>query len=609
MKQRLLLLARLAAFFIVFFWVARLYFLGFLWDEALKMGVGDFFGSFIHGLRLDVSMSGYLLLLFSLIISLSYFIPKTLFRYLITIPSYLFVSLFSLVVVADAELYRHWGSRIDTSVFNFLKTPAEAMASVPLWQTGVFLMVMVIMAGLFIYGFRKTVLPALNTIQPARRVYSIGFIVIAAFMILPIRGSVGIAPVNTGMVYFSKNIFSNHAAINGLWNFFYDWFNSDRTNIDVKFMGDNDAENVRQSMVSQSDSLIRVLNQPRPNVLVIVLESFSAKAVEVLGGQPGVTPQLNKLWNEGVAFNHIYATGTRSDRGLVAILSGFPSHPLASSMKYPKKTQKMPSICHSLAPLGYQQATYYYGGDTDFANMRSYMMNAGFQKIVNVDEFPRSQRNSKWGVHDEFMFKRLMSDIDSAQLPFLKVMFTLSSHEPFDVPMATRIKGNRMSDKFFNSIYYADSCMGQFIREAKTKQWWKNTLVVMIADHSIRYPEDIAINVPERYTIPMLWTGGAVDTVMQVNAYGNQTDMVATLLGQLNVGHHDYRFSNNLLDPARNDYAMYIFNKGFGVITPKGQVVYDLNVNSYTSFSGDTTALRHQAEGLFQSAITYFNKL
>lgn len=608
MKQRLFYLAQLALFFIVYFLISRFYFQISQFEQTLSLSLSDILLTYIHGIRLDLSFTGYLMLLFSIMMILSFFIKKNYFRVMINVIVIFFIGLLSLIVISDGELYKHWGFRMDTAPLMYLNNPKLAMASTTLGETLFLVFLWFAYSVLFTWGYLKWVSPQINKFQKSKWFKAPLFLFVASFMILPIRGSLGIAPINTGMVYFSDNLYANHTAINVVWNLFYDLVHTDRTSFEVHYVSEEEEYGVKNQLIAREGETQKVLNKNRPNVIVIILESFTAKAIEVLGGEPGVTPNLNRLWNEGIAFNQVYATGTRSDRGLVAILSGYPSHPKASVMKYPQKTQQISSLCSVLNKQGYH-STYYYGGDTDFANMGSYLLNSGFSRIVNEDLFPKEFQNSKWGVHDEYMFQYLLNETDTATAPFYKVFFTLSSHEPFDVPMETVVKGDDSGSKYLNSVAYTDKCLGNFIEEAKKKEWWQNTLLVLVADHGVRYPIEIDINEPERYRIPMLWLGGVLSDTLKINRCANQFDIPATILGQMDLPYNDFIFSNDLFLPNKNDYALFIYNNGFGMVTSTGTVVYDLKQHKVVKCIGDTTGLEVKSKAMFQSMITNFNKL
>ena len=320
-----------------------------------------------------------------------------------------------------------------------------------------------------------------------------------------------------------------------------------------------------------------------------MVESFTAKAIEVLNGKKGITPRFNKLSKEGILFSNFYASGVRSDKGIVAILSGFPAQPNNSIIQYPNKTEKLPFLSKDLNKAGYYSA-YYYGGNIDFASMRSYVENGRYKEIVDMNNFPTSTYNAKWGVHDHIVFKKLLHEVDNAKSPFFFTMFTLSSHEPFDVPMNTVIKGTDEDLKFLNSIYYTDSCIGNFVDSAKTKPWWKNTIIVITADHGATRPDNSANYAPIRYHIPMLWLGGAIRKDTIVTKVSSQTDIALTLLNQLNIKPEKrYSYSNNIFNNSFKGFAFFSYTRGLGFITDSARVAYDFDESKTKVSEGSQT--------------------
>lgn len=260
-----------------------------------------------------------------------------------------------------------------------------------------------------------------------------------------------------------------------------------------------------------------------------------------LGGEPNIAIHLDSLSKEGVLFTNFYANSFRTDRGLVAILSGYPAQPTTSIMKYPRKTQSIPAIAGSLRKAGYG-TKYYYGGDADFTNMRSYLMSSGFEDIVSDQDFPVTERLSKWGAHDHLVFNRLLEDLKTEaaegtaeeKTPYFRVLQTSSSHEPFEVPFR-RLENDRL-----NAFAYTDSCAGDFVRQFRELPQWKNTVIVFVPDHLGAYPEHIDNLSVERYRIPLLMVGGAIREPRRIDVYGSQHDIAATLLAQLALPHEEF---------------------------------------------------------------------
>nr|WP_262904732.1 LTA synthase family protein [Hymenobacter lucidus] len=321
----------------------------------------------------------------------------------------------------------------------------------------------------------------------------------------------------------------------------------------------------------------RLLRTTRPNVLFIILESFTGKFVASTGGEAGVTPNLDSVARTGVLFNNIYAAGDRSQKGLVALLSGYPSQPTTSIIKYPRKTELLPHLCRSLEQAGYR-SHYYYGGELAFANMKSYLVAGGYDQFTERADFPRSQQNSKWGAHDHVLFDRILGDLKSQPAPFFVTAFTLSSHEPFEIPIPRKFKGTDETALFRNSVYYTDWALGRFLRMARRQPWWDNTLVVLVADHGHTLPGNDPNESPNKFRIPLVLTGGALRPEVRgrvISQVGSQTDIAATLLRQLGLPASAYTWSHDLLQPLRQPFAFYCFSDGFGLVTRGGTVSYD----------------------------------
>ncbi len=323
------------------------------------------------------------------------------------------------------------------------------------------------------------------------------------------------------------------------------------------------------------DSIPAILRISRPNILFIILESYTAKLVGCLGGEPGATPNIDRIAREGILFTNIYASGDRSEKGLVALLSGYPVQTTTSIIKIPRKTERLPHLNKILKSQGYH-TSYYYGGELAFANIKSYLFNAGYEKLISKFDFDPQTYNSKWGVHDHVLLNKWLQDFKNAPEPFFSTLFTLSSHEPYDIPIPAKFKGSDEATQFKNSIYYTDQAIGNFIKAAKKQTWWNNTLIVMVADHGHRFPGDDPNHQPSKFRIPFLLTGGALrQTHRQVATMGSQTDIAATLLAQLHLPYHEFKWSKNLLSPTAKPFAFYVFIDGFGMVTPAGTVTFD----------------------------------
>lgn len=569
------------------FAVFRLIFMIYQLKQTLQITFADFFNILVRGAWMDLSLTGYVILLTSIFIGILFFANKKWLKGYLAFQTLLLLSIISLISISDIELYRNWGFRIDATPLLYLKTPKEAMASMETYMIIIFVIVTILTIIGFYWVYRKWVACKLSNVEKGKWWYAPIFIAIAGTMMLPIRGGLGIAPMNPGKVYFSSNTYCNHAALNAPWNMMYSISKSGSMNkrYPDTIKKDKAQEVFAELMQNQPDSL-KVLKTDRPNIVLIMLESFSSKIIEALGGKEGVTPNLNRLSNEGIFFTQMVASGDRSDKGIIAILSGFPAQPTQSVIKYPTKSRKLPTISQELVNAGYN-AAFYYGGDPDFANIRSFLYSAKFSRIITQEDFPRNYRNSKWGVHDEHVFKYLLNDIDTAKGPFFKMFFTLSSHEPFEIPSKPKFPGNEEVYQYLSSAYYADSCLGDFFAEAKKREWYNNTLFILIADHGHRHLGKKVIYDTNRFSIPMLWLGGALNIEpKKIDKTCSQIDLATTLLNQVNLSDSNFVFSKNILNPHTQPFAYYAFNNGYGFVSATDTIVYDHVSRKYIMQNG-----------------------
>jgi phosphoglycerol transferase MdoB-like AlkP superfamily enzyme len=405
------------------------------------------------------------------------------------------------------------------------------------------------------------------------------FVALAGSLAIPIRGGLQLAPINQSSVYFSHIDFANHAAINPIWNFFNSWVNKTyEKNNPYNYFAASEAIQKLQVLYPAPALVVptqHLLKTDKPNIILIIWESLTAKVVEDLGGMPGITPQLRELSREGILFSNLYASGNRSDKGIVAILSAYPAQPKNSIITIPNKTARLPYISADLKKIGYHTA-FYYGGELEFANIKSYLLKGSFENTIGKEAFNPETWNSKWGAHDHVVFNRLLEDLNSAPQPFFHTMFTLSSHEPFEVPVETAIAGKDEQSLFLNAMHYTDESLGNFITSAKKQPWWDNTLVIILADHGHRLPEIYTDDKSKEFHIPMLWLGGALTQQgVVIDRLSSQTDLAPTLLSQLNLPYHNYKWGRDIFHPAARPFAYYAFNDGFGLIQPGKQVVFD----------------------------------
>lgn len=551
-----------------------------LYNGSIEKGFGfaDYMQVMVHGASLDAATAGYLTAFPFLLVLISIWfrkfpLKKILYGYYI-----LAAALISIIFVVDMALYTFWGFKLDASVFLYIDSPKEALASV-----SVGFILLRVLAILLLIALNSWVLlkitPSVLTATRKRIAGTAGMLLLGGVLFIIIRGGVTESTANIGQVYFSNEPFLNHSAVNPDFSLLSSMGKSQDFASEFNFFDEEKRAALFDGLypTTDGDSIIQVLNTKRPNILIILMEGFGGAFVEPLGGLPDVTPHFNRLSKEGVFFTNCYANSFRTDRGTVCTFSGYLGLPTASVMKIPAKSRTLPAIAEGLSKAGYK-TDFLYGGDINFTNMKSYLLSTGYQRLTaNTDFSLAEQTSNAWGVNDDITFEYLYNQLRNRKEegPWHTAFLTLSSHEPFEVPY------HRLEDKIPNAFAYTDECLGKFIDRLKQTPAWKDLLVICLPDHGFYYPREGSNAMPRFYHIPLLWLGGAVKQPMQVDKIMNQTDLAATLLGQLGLEHTAFTFSRNVLgSDYKYPFAFYSFNNGFSFRDSTGVTVFDNNSGS-----------------------------
>ena len=597
MKQRIRYLLRFYLLTVTVFIAAKVGFMLFNHEEH-DFTLADVWQVIWHGLSLDLSTSLYLLAVPFLLTIVSVWVK---------VPRWLFYGYnaiiglaMALAFVADTSLYPFWGFKLDASCLQYLDTPTEAMASVSAGY--------LVLRGVAIVALAALVFGLYGKMENSERGGGLGlrlletllYLLLIPVIIIGIRGGLDESTTNVGQVYYSQNQFLNHSAVNPVFSFLSSMEKTATYVPDYQFMDDEACEQLVDSLYpTESIHVDTLLNTSRPNVVVILMESCGA-IFTGLEGRADVMPRLEQLMQEGVSFDSCYANSWRTDRGTVCTYSGYPSFPVSSVMKMPSKSRLLPGLAKSLTAEGYA-ASYFYGGDINFTNMRSYLIGTGFQQLTWKKDFTADeQQSAEWGVRDDIMFSavsRQIADNDAKQQPFFIGFSTLSSHEPWDVPL------KKFDDEVLNAFYYLDHCIGTFVDALRQTPSWENLLVVLLPDHGIDYKE-VGAEDPRHDHIPMVWTGGAVKAPRRIKSVCNQTDLPATLLGQMNMSHADYRYSRDVMSSNyTHRVAVHTYNNGIIMVDSTGRTMFDLTSKRMIQGEGsDAERLIHIGKAVLQSA-------
>lgn len=552
-----------------------------------------------HGLPLDLSMAGYLSVIPGFLSIAVVWLKRDLVKPIMNI-YFIIASLFiTCSFLLNASLYPYWKYPLDsTPLFYFFTSPADAFASVSIWQVILSIVILIVLTigvwftlrmrgekrqqySRYAYGyggFGSGKRNRFDDFDRHRGRTSIILLLLTGLLFLPIRGGITVSTMNTGQAYYSQNAYLNHSAVNPLFSLLESITHQEDFASQYRFMKDKEADKIFATMTSTSDeNTYPLLNEATfkkgtPDILIVIMESFASDIMPSMGSYKDVAVCLDTIAQQSILFTRFYANSFRTDRGMVSILSGYPAQPTTSIMRYPRKTSQLPSIARNLAKYKNYKTTYYYGGDADFCNMRSYLVSQGYQHIISDANFPIEDKLSKWGVPDHIVAARMMEDIKAQQnekRPMLRILQTSSSHEPFEVPY------HRLKDKRLNAFAYTDSVMGAIVREYRKLPRWKNTLIVFVPDHVGGYKENLNDHDRSRYQIPLILAGGAISRPMKVGIIGSQHDIAATLLGQLGVEHREFTFSKNMMSDATPKFAFFAVNDAFGIVSEENSLIYD----------------------------------
>ena len=588
------------AAFIVVFILQKLIFLACYHSDIDLAGAGDVWNVVRHGFSMDCAMAGYLTAIPGLLYILEVWIYKNWVKIAEKVYFWLISFVLTFTLVLDLLLYDYWGFRLDaTPLFYFATAPAASFASAKGWEIFIGIAATGVITG--IMGICLSKIADIRFEAISRPKATALLILLTALLFIPIRGGFTVSTMNPSHAYFSPNQGLNHAAINPQFNLLYSLTHQTSFDTQYRFMDEEDVmiqlEALEKHGKGVNNSTIVNLTTQRPDIYLIILESFSAHLMPSLGGE-AVAVNLDKLASEGVLFTNFYANGFRTDRALPAILSGFPSQPSTSVMKFVDKASKLPSISASLKDAGYNTA-YYYGGDANFTNMNAYLVNSGFDKIVSDKDFTISEKASKWGAPDHHLFARALADATPSDKPRFTVIQTSSSHEPFEVPYSNpRFADNAPK----NAFAYTDSCLMAFIDGIKQGGNYANTLFVMVPDHQGCWPTDIK-NPADRHHVPLVLAGGALtQSGLKIGTPASQTDIAATLLSLLGLNHSDFEYSHDILDSESPHYGLFVEPSLIGIVSSTDSVYVNTDTGlDYLNPDETLSPLGTQAKAFLQN--------
>ncbi len=542
-------LVRMAVLSLVVLSISRIVLVG--WNYERVEAAGSLASIFIQGVRADIILTCLWLLIPVLCLPLcawsrwaTIWFRGTYVWCLIGLISILFMEL------ATPVFLMQFDTRPNRLFIEYLKYPQEVLST--LWHGFRFPFIGgLLLTGLLGYGLHYLLrLPKSPQVlwSPLKSFLVWPLVFIAVFM--GIRSTTNHRPANPALFAITGDSMVNSLVINSGYSVLYALYSMKHEARSSEIYGKLSTEEMLQYSLDWPWLKHYQFNNPnyptlhqqtaaisreKPLNLVIVLqESMGATFVKSLGGV-NATPELEKLAGEGIWFERLYATGTRSVRGIEAVISGYLPTPAQSVVKLSNSQNNFATIASVLQSAGYQ-TQFIYGGEAHFDNMRGFFTNNGTQDIVDIKKIKDPLFVGSWGASDEDLFNTALyelSELHQAGKPFFSLIFTSSNHEPFEFPDNRISLLEQPKNTANNAVKYADWAMGQFIEQAKQSDYWKDTLFLIVADHDNRVYGNNLIPV-EKFQIPGLILGADIRP-SKISTLSSQIDLAPTLLSLMGV--------------------------------------------------------------------------
>ncbi|MEK7774924.1 MAG: sulfatase-like hydrolase/transferase [Candidatus Zixiibacteriota bacterium] len=495
-------------------------------------------------------------------------------------------SLIFLLQLADIRYYNYFDSHLSIFALEYLNSPDEMWHLISTERAFVpFILVWAIATMFSVYLYMRVWRSCRRLGHEASPIATLIFQLIAiSASIVGIRGGLTLAPLDWGSAYTSSNHFVNQLPLNGIYTLGRTLTEKNRDprisvfpeNQRYPFVPDQAAIDSTRAMIAQSgdswlepqQSLKRVTHHRlsswgfKPNVVIVVMESWPAKLTGSLGDTRNLTPHFDSLAEKGMLFTRCYAGGIRSSYGLAAILCSFPPLPGRPISNRYSASNPFRSLADILDDRGYS-STFCYGGDPDFDNMRGFFTGHGFDKFLGDTYFGANDEFSKWGIPDHILLPKVASLSDSLTRPYLLTVFTLSNHEPWDLPDSSfqRYSDNSDSSKVFNELVYVDHALGQFMNGMSRRPAHDSTIYLFVSDHC-RYEGSRSAMNPVNWHIPLLIYSPALfsNIPMRINTAVGQIDILPSLMEILGGDYEHESWGRNIFDPASQSSAIAFLN-------------------------------------------------
>ena len=621
MSYYLKYLFRLLILWLVFFTAQRLLFI-IHYVGDIDVSVAELLTLPWHALRMDLSSFAYIMGIPLILLAITAFFNgrAQVISLKIVNGFILFFGLItSILFASELVSYHEWRTKLSSKIFVHFETPSEVFRTSSGSYTGWFVFYLIIQLLLFYFLFRwllKNFKPGANSKPFLKRSLDFLLVIIigGALFGMSIRGGLQKIPISATNAYYSQSQIINDISVNSIWNFIHMTFQHFKKDIEGMYnhLNENEAALITKELYAyaQIDS-VKILKNSRPDIIFISLESWAGNMIGALGNPDHITPNFDQLVKEGLFFTNIYANSTTSETGHTAIFSGYPTVPGIAISSESAKCRKLPSIFKDLKAEGYH-SSYYFGGSLAYGNIGGYLTEMKVDRQTDENDLSLTPKGDL-GIHDEAMFPYFISELKKAQSPFIYGLFSQSTHAPYDMPMHGIKNHPKNVEGYVNSMVYTDIELKKLVEALKKLPNFDNTLVVFVADHGKTNYNNNNIYSADFYHIPLLFWGGALkqDYIGKiVDKIGSQSDIVSTVLHQLNLPTTAYHWSKDLLNPNVPNWALTASTMSFGIIDTSGYAAYhtinEKMVNSTYKNQKETNAALKRSRALVETIYREF---
>ncbi len=598
-------------FWIINFHVERLLFFIIHVSKFSDANFTELGSILFQSFRLDLATASFLSVFPILVWILWSYVRNKSLKIIFWVVMIIELVIISLIHSGEVNVYHEWNHKLTSRVFMHLSNPDEVFRTAEGGTQFLFFGLLLAEVGIGIFLLK---LMKFNPIDLQKKWIHIpvGIVYLVCCLIFA-RGGIQQIPINVDSAYFSKKSILNDLSVNSTYYFGNSYLLFKRNDLENHLPKINHKE-----ALLLSDSLYSfdrnhsnyILEESKPNVVFVILESWSASVVGCMGDTKGMTPNFDKLAVDGYLFQNIYATNTTSEIGNTSIFSGYPAIPEVAISLEPEKNRKLPAINQTLKKSGYS-SHYLFSGDLKYGNIQGYLTQHQFDELADENNFPSSLTKGKLNYFDEDLYNLFLQKINKTKEPFMHCAFTGSTHSPFDYPKrAGWQKWKGKEEAYMNSVFYADWAIGQFMEKAKKEKWYNNTIFVFVADHGHHSHTITSPNQSAFFRIPLLLVGEPLKKEFRgksCNTIGSQSDIAATLLHQLRHPNSNFKFSKDLLSPNVKSFAFHATIRGYGFVSEKGSCLYNLDSKRYLENFYDSknfVSEKRKSESLF---VTYFN--